>query len=70
MFVFPQENIVIVFTGALEVGKEGILLYIINDYIVPSVRSQSAIPSNPEARENLVCKSVNSHSVTGKFRTP
>lgn len=53
LFVLPQENIVIVFTGALEVDKEGILLKIINDYIVPSVRSENAIPSNPEATAKL-----------------
>jgi CubicO group peptidase (beta-lactamase class C family) len=49
LFVLPQENMVVVFTGALEVGKESILLNLVNDYIVPSVRSESAFPSNPQA---------------------
>ena len=53
LFILPQENMVVVFTGALEVGKEGILLHIINDYIVPSVRSESANSSNPEANARL-----------------
>lgn len=53
LFVLPQENMVIVFTGALEVGQEGILLSLINDYIVPSLRSESSIPSIPGAYEKL-----------------
>ena len=53
LFVLPQHNMVIVFTGALEVGKEGILMNIINDYIVPSVRSDNAIPSNSESIARL-----------------
>lgn len=44
---------VVVFAGALEVGREGIFLNIINDYIVPSVRSESAIPFDPEASTKL-----------------
>jgi len=53
LFVLPQENIVVVFTGALEVGKEGVLLNIINDYIVPSVLSNNSISSDPDARAKL-----------------
>lgn len=53
LFVLPQQKMVVVFTGALEVGKEGILLNLINDYIVPSVRSENAIPSNLEANASL-----------------
>ncbi|MBI5952274.1 MAG: serine hydrolase [Chloroflexi bacterium] len=53
LFVLPRENMVIVFTGAVEVGEEGILLNLINDYIVPSVCSESALPSNPEAGVEL-----------------
>lgn len=53
LIVIPQENIVIVFTGALKVDREGALLNLINDYIVPSVRSENSIPSNPEAHEKL-----------------
>jgi hypothetical protein len=44
---------VIVFTGALKVDSEGILLRIINDYIVPAVRSGSSIPSDPDAYAKL-----------------
>lgn len=46
--------IVIVFTGVLEVGKEAVLLNIINDYVVPFVSSESALPSNPEASARFV----------------
>lgn len=53
LFVLPRQNTVIVFTGSLEIGKEWFLLNIINNYIVPSVRSESAIPSNPEASARL-----------------
>lgn len=53
LFVLPQENIVIVFTGGLKVDSEGILLNLINDYIIPSVRSENSITSNPKAYEKL-----------------
>ena len=33
--------------------NEDILLNLINDYIVPSVRSENSIPSNPEAHKRL-----------------
>jgi hypothetical protein len=49
LFVLPRENMVVIFTGALEVGKEGTLMSIINDYIIPSVHSTREIPPNPEA---------------------
>lgn len=44
---------VIVFTGALKVDSEAVLLSLINTYIVPSVRSEKAIPSSPEAFARL-----------------
>ncbi len=53
LFVLPQQNIMVVFTGALEVGKEGFLLKVINNYIVLSVRSENAIPSNAESIARL-----------------
>jgi hypothetical protein len=53
LFVVPQQNMVIVFTGALRVGEEGILLNLVNDFIIPSIRSQSSIPANPESNSRL-----------------
>jgi hypothetical protein len=53
LFVVPQENLVIVFTGALRVGKEGILLDLVNDFIVPSIRSTGSIAPNPESNARL-----------------
>jgi len=35
------------------VDSEGFLMNLITDYIVPSVRSENSIPSNPEAHERL-----------------
>jgi hypothetical protein len=53
LFVLPEENLVIVFTGALRVGKEGILLDLVNDFIVPSIRSTGSIAPNPESNARL-----------------
>ena len=53
LFVVPQENLVIVFTGALRMGKEGSLLNLINDFIVPSIVAESSLPANPEANAKL-----------------
>jgi CubicO group peptidase (beta-lactamase class C family) len=52
-YVLPQENVVVVFTGALHVDKEGDLLALIDDFILPSVVSESSIPMNEEANETL-----------------
>jgi hypothetical protein len=53
LFLVPQENMLIVFTGGLRVGEEGILLNLINDFILPSVRSRDSIPPNPESNARL-----------------
>jgi CubicO group peptidase (beta-lactamase class C family) len=57
LFVLPEKNLVIVFTGALQVGKEAALLRLVNDYIVPAVLSDDSLPPNPQAfsrLENLI----------------
>jgi hypothetical protein len=53
LFVLPEKNMVIVFTGALPVGKEATLLRLVNDYIVPAVLSDGSLPSNPGAFSRL-----------------
>jgi hypothetical protein len=53
LFVVPQQNMVIVFTGALRVGEEGILLNLINDFIVPSIQSKDPIPPNAQSNARL-----------------
>jgi CubicO group peptidase (beta-lactamase class C family) len=53
LFVLPKENIVVLFTGALRVGEEGILLNLVNDFIIPSIRSTGSIPSTPESNAQL-----------------
>ncbi|HLO29825.1 MAG TPA: serine hydrolase [Anaerolineales bacterium] len=53
LFVVPEENLVIVFTGALRVGKEGSLLNLINDFIVPSILAESSIPANSTSNAKL-----------------
>ncbi len=42
LYVLPEKNMVIVFTGSMAVGKEGDLLNLINDYILPAVKSDQA----------------------------
>lgn len=46
-------NIVVVFTGSLQVGKEATLLKFVNDYIVPAAISNNAISPNLQAESNL-----------------
>jgi CubicO group peptidase (beta-lactamase class C family) len=53
LFLVPKENMLIVFTGGLRVGEEGILLNLINDFILPAVRSRDSIPPNPESNARL-----------------
>jgi hypothetical protein len=53
LFVVPEQNLVVVFTGALEVGTEARLLALVNKYIVPAVQSQGAQPANPAAQAEL-----------------
>jgi CubicO group peptidase (beta-lactamase class C family) len=46
MFVVPDKDMVIVFTGGLPAGKEGSLLPLVNDHILPAVVSDRAIKKN------------------------
>jgi hypothetical protein len=53
LFVLPEQNMLIVFTGALPVGKEAALLRLINDYILPAVLSEAPLPDSPQAFAKL-----------------
>ncbi len=53
LFVLPEQNMVIVFTGSLPVGKEAALLRLVNDYIIPAVLSEDPLPDNPQASSRL-----------------
>ena len=53
LFVLPEKDMVIVFTGALQVGKEAALLDLVNDYIVPAVLSEDPLPPNTQAFSRL-----------------
>ncbi|HJS29611.1 MAG TPA: serine hydrolase [Anaerolineales bacterium] len=53
LYIVPEQNLVVVFTAALEVGKEARLLGLMNDYIVPAVQSQGELPQNSAAFEQL-----------------
>jgi hypothetical protein len=53
LFILPEQDMVVAFTSSLEVGKEGRLLSLVNDYILPAVRSEKAIPENPQAAAKL-----------------
>jgi CubicO group peptidase (beta-lactamase class C family) len=53
LFVVPEQNLVVVFTGALPIGKEAALLDLVNGYIVPSVLSEEPLPQNPLANSRL-----------------
>ncbi len=53
LFIVPEKGLVIVFTGALEVGKEAALLRLVNEYIIPAVQSKAALPPNPQAEAVL-----------------
>jgi CubicO group peptidase (beta-lactamase class C family) len=50
MFVLPQQNMVVVFNAGLEVGKEGSLLRLVNDYLLSSVSSGAALPEDQAAK--------------------
>jgi hypothetical protein len=53
LYVLPEEDMLIVFTGSLPVGKEAALLDLINEYIVPAASSQEPLPANTPALARL-----------------
>jgi CubicO group peptidase (beta-lactamase class C family) len=53
LFVSPEKNVVIVFSGGLQVGKEAVLLRLVNEYILPAVVSEDSLPPNPQAFSRL-----------------
>jgi CubicO group peptidase (beta-lactamase class C family) len=53
LWVVPEKDLVVVFTGALDVGKEAALLPLLNDYIIPAVHSENALSANPQAEARL-----------------
>jgi hypothetical protein len=53
LFVLPEKNMLVVFTGSLQVGKEAALLKLMNDYIVPAARSRKVISPDPKTALQL-----------------
>jgi len=53
LFVVPEKKLVIVFTAALEVGKEATLLRLVNEYILPAARSEIALLPAPRLDAKL-----------------
>lgn len=53
LFVLPEQNMVVVFTSSLPVGKEGDLLKLLNEYIVPSAQPEQPLPAATQAYERL-----------------
>lgn len=53
LYIVPEKQLVIVFTAALEVGKEAALLPLVNEYIIPAARSEVVLPSAPQAESEL-----------------
>ena len=53
LFVLPEKNMVVVFTGALQAGKEASLLKLINEYIIPAAGYDKPLAPNPQAYSRL-----------------
>jgi len=53
LYVLPEKNMVVVFTASLAVGKEAKLLKLLNDTILPAVKSDQALPENSQAANRL-----------------
>ena len=51
--IVPKLNLVVVFTSALNPSAEDYLDRLLNDYIMPSVKANSALPTNPDATARL-----------------
>ena len=51
--VVPQLNLVVVFTSALNPNAEDYLDRLLNDYVMPSVKANTALPANPGAAAQL-----------------
>jgi CubicO group peptidase (beta-lactamase class C family) len=52
--IVPKLNLVVVFTSALNPRAEDYLDNLLNDYIMPSVKANSALPANPGAAARLL----------------
>jgi CubicO group peptidase (beta-lactamase class C family) len=53
IFVYPTENMVVVFTAALPTGDDADLIplqKLLDQYILPAVKSDRALPANPDAQ--------------------
>jgi CubicO group peptidase (beta-lactamase class C family) len=53
LFVIPEKNMVVVFTGSLEVGKELMFLQLVNEYIASAAQSSTPLPARPDYQEQL-----------------
>jgi CubicO group peptidase (beta-lactamase class C family) len=53
LFIVPENKLVIVFTSALEVGKEAALLRLVNEFILPAARSDNALSPDPQSELEL-----------------
>jgi hypothetical protein len=51
--VFPEENMLVIFTSATPVASDERQFTLLKDYILPAVRSKTALPENPAAFEKL-----------------
>ncbi len=54
LFVLPEQNMVVVFTSSLAVGKEGDLLRFLNDYIIPAAQFNQPLLPAQAAHERLI----------------
>lgn len=53
IFVVPDQNLVVTFTSQLTGDDEIWPFWLLQDYIIPAVQSDEALPANPEGEERL-----------------
>jgi hypothetical protein len=51
--VFPQDDLVVIFNSATPVGTDERQFTLLSDFIVPSLKSKSPLPENPDADARL-----------------
>jgi CubicO group peptidase (beta-lactamase class C family) len=59
IFIYPEENMVVVFTAALPTGNNADLIplqKLLDQYILPAVKSGEPLPDNPDAQARLKAK--------------
>jgi len=53
LYIVPEKNMVVVTTAGLQPDEDSRIISLVNDYIIPSAASETALPANDRAQAHL-----------------